>query len=115
MSCLTATLLLAFYTVSIVNYPGKISVLDWLSSCSDLVESLKVTDGRRHCQVVREFILQVSDQHPELSSPVAHMVQPESREQTICYVREKKLNSQCIGVGSEWRRQKAPVSDCGRT
>lgn len=48
--------------------------LDYKSNGSDLVEGLKVADGRRHCQVVGEFILEVSDQHPELSPPVAHMV-----------------------------------------
>lgn len=37
----------------------------------------------------------MSDQHPELSSPVAHVIQPEDREQTIYYAGEKTQSTLC--------------------
>lgn len=43
---------------------------------TDFVEGLQVSDGWGDGQVVWKFILQVGDQHPKLSAPVTHMIQP---------------------------------------
>lgn len=53
-----------------------------MGDLTDFVEGLQVTDGRGRGQVVWEFILQVSDQHPKLGPPVSHMVQPENGTST---------------------------------
>lgn len=50
---------------------------------TDFVEGLQVSDGRAGGEVVWEFILQVGDQHPKLSPPVSHMVQPEGGQSSV--------------------------------
>lgn len=49
---------------------------------TDLVKRLEVTDRRRRGQIIWELVLEVSDEHPELSAPVSNVVQPETGQKT---------------------------------
>ena len=45
-----------------------------------LIESLQVTNGWRHLQIVRKLVLEMRNQHAKLSSPVSNVVDTENEQ-----------------------------------
>jgi hypothetical protein len=57
------------------------------SSCfrwTHFVEGLQVSDRRGYGQVVWELVLQVSDEHPKLGTPVPYVIQPGVQNTNKC-------------------------------
>lgn len=66
----------------------------------NLVECLQVPYRRRDSGIAGEHVPQVSDEHPELSTPVPYVVQPERKEGG----REGRKKREGEGEGKQSRR-----------